>query len=139
MKIKLPNGEKIKLDDNISLEEKKIVVKQLEDEWRDIVKANRVIWFSSAVKSFFDSLANYILWHKEDDEKGTEDKDILSITKINQMTGRRESKVVNAGNLSKIGEFIEDDEKRREVRREIREEVKKSENEVSEVIVYYEK
>lgn len=100
MKIQLPDGKRIKLEDNISLEEKKKVVKQLVDEWRDIVKTDKKTWFSNAVKYFLDALANYLLWHKEKEQKWTEDKEVLSITKIEQMTGKRKSKTVCFSNLS---------------------------------------
>lgn len=98
MKIQLPDGKKIYLDDNISLEEKKEVVEKLVDEWRDIVKQDRKTWFSNAVKYFLDGLANYLVWHKE--EKWTEDKEILSIAKTEQMTGKRKSKTVSFHDLS---------------------------------------
>lgn len=99
MKIQLPNGEKIKLDDDISLEEKKKIVKQLVDEWRDIVKADRMTWFSNAVKYFLDSLANYLVWHKEG-SKNKEDREILSREQLEQMHKfKKRSKSVNFTDL----------------------------------------
>jgi len=88
MKIQLPNGKQKTLDDNIPLEEKKKVVQELTDKWEAIVRLN---WHSKSVKYFLDSLANYLVWHKEEDEKQSEDKEVMSRNKTNRLhRGRKD-------------------------------------------------
>lgn len=58
-------------------------------------------WHSNSVKYFLDSLTNYVVWHKDDEEKGREDKEILSkhkLEKMNKFKGR--SKTVNFTDLT---------------------------------------
>lgn len=87
MKIQLPNGKKKTLDDDITLEEKKEVVQQLTDKWEAIIRLN---WNSQSVKYFLDSLANYLVWHKED-ENQSEDKEVMSRNKTNRLhRGRKD-------------------------------------------------
>lgn len=95
--IELPDGERIYLDKNISLEDKRIVVEKLVDEWKDEIESN---WDGNSIRFFLDGLANYLVWHKEEDKKGLEDKDVLSITKIEEMIGRRKGKSVPFTSLS---------------------------------------
>lgn len=142
MKIKLPNGEKIILKDHIEYKEREKEVNKLLKEWKDIIRADSKTWLSNSIKYFLDSLSNYLLWSKKDNKKEELKKEDTILTKrqtiiMNRKSGdeRREMPV---SNMSQINEFKEDDRKRREMKREIREEVKRSKNEVSEVIVYYE-
>ena len=97
MKIQLPNGEQKILDENVSLEEKMRVVSELTEEWMPILKSN---WHSSSVKFFLDTLANYLVWHKETEEKGREDKFVLSRKKMEKLVRHKKtSKTTNFTDL----------------------------------------
>jgi len=97
MKIQLPDGKQRTLDEHIPLEDKKRIVEDLTEEWMTIIKLN---WHSNSVKYFLDSLANYLVWHKEEDLKWTEDKEVLSRTKIEQMVRfKKRSKCINFSDL----------------------------------------
>lgn len=99
MKIQLPDGKQKTLDENITLEEKKKIVEELTEKWMYVLRLN---WYSNSVKYFLDSLSNYLVWHKEEDQKGTEDKDILSRKKLEKMSKmKKTSKQVNFSDLSK--------------------------------------
>jgi hypothetical protein len=88
VKIQLPNGQKTILDESIALEDKVKVVEDLTEEWRDILRSN---WKSDSVKFFLDSLANYLVWHKDDVSDITEDKEVMSRNKTNRLhRGRRD-------------------------------------------------
>ncbi|UUV46680.1 hypothetical protein [Bacillus phage vB_BanS-Thrax4] len=99
MKIQLPDGKQKTLDENITLEEKKKIVEDLTEKWMYVLRLN---WHSNSVKYFLDSLANYLVWHKEEDQKGTEDKEILSRKKLEKMSKmKKTSKQINFSDLSK--------------------------------------
>lgn len=101
MRIRLPNGEKIELDNSLSLEEKKVIVNELISEWNHVVFDN---WNDNSVKYFLDSLANYLVWHKTKEEKDekAEDKFILSRNKTDKLSNhRKDSKTINFSNLNK--------------------------------------
>lgn len=98
MKIQLPNGQQHVLDETISLEEKLKVVEDLTEEFAELIKLN---WHSNSVKFFLDTLANYIVWHKEPDKKGREDKKVLSRKKMEKMVRfKKTSKTTNFSDLS---------------------------------------
>lgn len=87
MKIQLPNGKQHNLDDNITLEEKKQIVEDLTEEFMSLIKSN---WHSDSVKFFLDSLANYLVWHKDEDESN-HDKEVMSRNKTNRLVrGRKD-------------------------------------------------
>lgn len=87
MKIQLPNGKQTNLDDGLPIDEKKRVVKNLSEKFLPIISKN---WHSNSVKFFLDSLSNYIVWHKEEDESG-HDKEVMSRNKTNRMLrGRKD-------------------------------------------------
>ncbi|AYP68237.1 hypothetical protein PQE75_gp105 [Bacillus phage vB_BcoS-136] len=87
MKIQLPNGQKSILDDSISLEEKVKIVEDLTEEWMTVIKLN---WDSNSVKFFLDSLANYLVWHKEEEDT-SHDKEVMSRNKTNRLLrGRKD-------------------------------------------------
>src|SRR5690606_18140445 len=102
MKIQLPNGQKSNLDENISFEEKLQIVEDLVEEWMPVIILN---WHSNSIKFFLDSLSNYLVWHKEEDEngyKGYEDKEILSRKKMEKLIRfKKDSKQINFTDLSK--------------------------------------
>ncbi|UUV46413.1 hypothetical protein [Bacillus phage vB_BanS-Thrax3] len=88
MKIQLPDGNQRTLDENITLDEKKSIVEDLTEEWMTIIKLN---WHSNSVKYFLDTLANYLVWHKEEDAK-KEDKEVMSKNKTNRLhRGRKDT------------------------------------------------
>jgi hypothetical protein len=95
MKIQLPNGSQRNLDDNLTLEEKLSVVEDLTEEFDDVILLN---WHSNSVKFFLDSLTNYLVWHKEDEEVGKHDKEVMSRNKMNRM--RRGRKDIPFSDLS---------------------------------------
>lgn len=97
MKIQLPNGEKLTLDNNISLEEKLLLVEDLIKEWDYFTIEN---FNSLSVIIFYDGLADYLIWHKEEDVKWKEDKEVLSVKKIKQMNGKLKSKSIPFSSLS---------------------------------------
>ena len=98
MKIQLPNGQKRILDENISLESKKEIVDELIEEFGHFIIGN---WKSDSIKFFLDNLGNYLVWHKEDEDKNKEDKDVLSVRKIEQMEGKRKANSTPFSSLSK--------------------------------------
>lgn len=61
----------------------------------------RLNWNSNSVKYFLDTLANYLVWHKEEELKGTEDTEVLSRGKLEQMNKfKKRSKTVNFTDLT---------------------------------------
>lgn len=111
MKIRLPNGTKFNLEENISLEEKSKVVENLIRDWEYLFSPN---WNSNSIRFFLDGLANYLVWHKEEENKSKQDKDVLSIKKVEEMVGKRKSKSIPFTSLSdtqKESLGIEDGEK----------------------------
>jgi hypothetical protein len=98
MKIQLPNGSKLTLDENITLDEKRQIVEDLTEQWMPTLILN---WHSTTVKFFLDNLANYLVWHKEEEDKNKQDKDILSVKRIEEMEGRRQAKSIPFTSLSK--------------------------------------
>lgn len=98
MKIQLPNGRQHNLEESITLEEKLKIVESLTEEFHEIIIKN---WNSNSVKFFLDSLTNYLVWHKEIEEKGSEDKEILSRKKVEKLTRyKKTSKQINFTDLS---------------------------------------
>lgn len=99
MKITLPNGKEKILNDHISIEKKLEIVSELSEEFTVITRYN---WDGDSVKFFLDSLASYLVWHKEPEDKGTEDKEILSVKKLEKMNRfKKTSKTVNFSDLSR--------------------------------------
>lgn len=98
MKIQLPDGKGKYLDNNISLEDKLNIVEELIEEWNHAIRLN---WESNSVRFFLNGLANYLVWHKETEDKGKEDKLVLSMRKIEEMIGERKSRSIPFTYLSK--------------------------------------
>lgn len=97
MKIQLPNGQKLALDLEISIEAKLQLVEDLTNEWHTTISRN---WDSKSVRFFLDGLANYLVWHKEEEDKQKQDKEVLSIRKVEQMEGKRKANSVPFSSLS---------------------------------------
>lgn len=97
MKIQLPSGEKIVLDENITIEEKLEIVENLTTEW-DLPIVNG--WDTKSIIFFLDGLSNYLVWHKEDEEKNKQDKEVLSVKKVEQMSGKRKANTIPFSSLS---------------------------------------
>lgn len=98
MKIQLPDGQKLTLDENITLDEKLQVVEDLTQEWMPTIISN---WHSNSVRFFLDGLSNYLVWHKEEEEKNKQDKEVLSIKRIEEMEGKRKARSIPFTSLSK--------------------------------------
>lgn len=136
VKVRLPDGTRVLLDDKATYEERLKKVNELLEEWTDVIKENSKIWFSNAVKYFLDSLSSYLLWSKDIKSE----HEILSKNKLEIMNRRSDRrKEIPVGNMTKVDEFKWRDKERRLIKEEIKEEVKKSEELASEVVVYYEK
>jgi hypothetical protein len=98
MKIQLPNGEKINLDENLSLEEKNEIVQNLVESHYP----TRTNWDSNSTRFFLDGLANYLVWHKDSENKNKQDKDVLSIKRVEEMEGKRKARSIPFSSLSEI-------------------------------------
>lgn len=88
MKIQLPNGERLTLSNDLSIEEKMHLVEEMIARWDESIQKN---WNSESIIYFLDGLANYIVWHKEDEQKNKQDKIVLSVKRVSQMKGKRKS------------------------------------------------
>lgn len=98
MKIQLPNGDRLYLEDNIEFKEKLIKVEDLVDKWSSTIEIN---WGNNNIKFFLDGLANYLVWHKDSEDKYKEDREVLSIKKVEEMVGKRKGKSIPFASLSK--------------------------------------
>lgn len=99
MNIQLPDGQKMTLDDHITIQEKLRLVEELTIKFEDIIREN---FNSKSIIYFLDSLANYLVWHKELEEKGMEDKEILSVKKMEKLVKfKKTSKTINFTDLNK--------------------------------------
>lgn len=96
MMIELPNGNRVELDNEISIDEKLKKVEELILEFEDYISDS---WETTKTKFFLNGLSNYLCWHKE--EKYTHDKEVLSKRKVRQM----ETKIYknNYINFSELG------------------------------------
>jgi hypothetical protein len=81
VKIYLPTGQKVDIDNSLSLEDKMEVVDSLIREHEEYIIEN---WDNKFVKFFLENLANYLVWHKME-AKNKEDKEILSMKKLEKM------------------------------------------------------
>lgn len=99
MKIQLPNGKKINLNEDLTIEDKMILVLELTEEWSLVIN-DKKNWESNSVRFFIDGLANYLVWHKEEEEKNKQDKEVLSIKKVEQMVGKRKGNSTPFSSLS---------------------------------------
>lgn len=100
MQMQLPNGKKITLDEHISLEEKKNKVEELTEEWLPIIHLNWMNESNNSIKFFLDNLANYLVWHKEEEDKNMQDKEVLSVRRVEEMSGKRKAKAIPFSSLS---------------------------------------
>src|SRR5690606_35735028 len=88
MKIQLPNGERITLPSDLSIEEKMELSLKLTEEWKEAIHRN---WHSETIIFFLDGLSNYINWHKDEEDKYSQDEFVLSIKRVEQMSGKRKA------------------------------------------------
>lgn len=101
MKVTLPDGSAKVLDTSLNLDDKLKLTFELTEEWNSVIIEN---WNSKSVKYFLDSLSNFLVWHKEDDEKlkRTENKYILSRKKTEKLSRYKStSKQINFSDLNK--------------------------------------
>jgi len=96
MKILSPIGETIELKTSITLEEKMMKVNELIGKYETEINKN---WNSNPVKYFLDSLSNYIVWHKEEEMKNKEDKEVMSHNKVRKLH-KFDDKNINFSTLS---------------------------------------
>jgi hypothetical protein len=82
MKLKLPNGDSIKLNTNLTLEERKKVVDEILEEWNWYFESS---WELVKTKVCLDVLSNYLCMVKDGEDKNKEDKYIMSTTKMKHM------------------------------------------------------
>ena len=80
MIIELPNGDRVNLENEKTIEEKIECVEGLIKKFESSIIEG---WDSTRIKFFLNGLSNYICWHKE--EKYSHDKEVLSKTKDLQM------------------------------------------------------
>lgn len=99
VKIQLPNGEKKTLDENLPLWQKKRLVENLTNQFHPTLIKN---WDSNSVRFFLDGLANYLVWHKEEEDRNKQDKEVLSIKKVEHMEGKRKSKTIPFSKLTTL-------------------------------------
>ena len=76
MIIELPDGERIDLDNDKTIEDKIKCVDNLICKFESAIVEG---WESTRIRFFLNGLSNYICWHKE--EKYSHDKEVLSKTK----------------------------------------------------------
>jgi hypothetical protein len=99
MKILLPDGQKIDLDETLSLDKKKKLVCNLTKQYHPMIRRG---WNNDSIRFFLDGLANYLVWHKEPEDRNKQDKDVLSVKKVEEMEGKRKSKSIPFTSLSDI-------------------------------------
>jgi hypothetical protein len=95
MKLKLPNGDNILLDTSLPLEERKKIVDNILLEWNEYFESS---WELRKTQVCLDVLANYLCLVKDGEKKNTEDKFIMSTTKIKKME-RGSDKTANFSSL----------------------------------------
>lgn len=95
MIIELPNGNRVELDNDFTIDEKINKVEELIVEFEEHICDG---WETTKIKFFLNGLSNYLCWHKE--EKYLQDKDILSKTKDLRMK-KYDSKNIVFSSLSK--------------------------------------
>lgn len=86
MIIKLPNGEEKELDNNISIEEKKKICSELIEEFDEHLYSS---WGKQSTTYFLTGLANYLCWHKDEENYRDKEKGILSNSREKQMERKR--------------------------------------------------
>ena len=96
MILRLPNGDKIKLDTSLSLEERKAKVNDILDEWQDYFEKT---WQLKKTKVCLEILSNYLCLVKDGEKKNTEDKYILSLRRTKEIKDGT-SKYTNFSDLS---------------------------------------
>lgn len=105
MKVLLPNGEQLNLQEDITLDEKIALVEELTIQWREEINSN---WSSNSVMYFLDSLSNYLVWHKDDVNSKIEDKEVMSKNKTNRLhRGRKDIPFSNLGDKDRESLFGE--------------------------------
>lgn len=75
-----------------------MTVNNLIAEWADEIESN---WDSLTIRFFLNNLADYLVWHKEEEDKGNEDKEVLSVRKVEEMNGKRKNRSIPISSLSK--------------------------------------
>lgn len=97
MKLKLPDGTQLSLDTSLELEDRKKVVDEILEEWKQYFTNS---WDLNKTKVCLEVLSNYLCMVKDGEMKNKEDKYILSSDKMKKMK-RFNDKNVNFSNLPK--------------------------------------
>ena len=86
MMIKLPNGEERELDNDLPIEKKKEICYELVEEFDEQIYTS---WGNHSISYFLTGLANYLCWHKDEDNYRDKEKGILSNSREKQMERKR--------------------------------------------------
>ncbi len=97
----LPNGSKLNLPIHRTIEEKKLIVEDVIQEWEDVL---RKTWSNQTAKLTLDMLSSYLIFHDDEVAEGSKSykksKDFLSDYRIKEMeTGIGNNKVSPASSL----------------------------------------
>lgn len=95
MIIELPDGNRVELNNDISIDEKLKKVEELILEFENYICDS---WETTKIKFFLNGLSNYLCWYKE--EKYSHDKEVLSKTKDLRMK-KYDDKNILFSNLNK--------------------------------------
>lgn len=86
MIIKLPDGEEVELDNNITIEEKRDICAGLVEEYDNEI---HTMWGKQSISYFLNGLSNYLCWHKDESNYRDKEKGILSNSREKQMDRNR--------------------------------------------------
>lgn len=103
MKIQLPNGKSKILDESRDIEYKKRLAFNLSKGFAEVIVAN---WESKTIRFFLEGISNYLVWHKEEDMKGKQDKEVISLEKEKQISGKKKSPSLPFSSLSHMQKEI---------------------------------
>lgn len=87
--VRLPNGNKLLLPKNISIEDKINSVNKLINDWCEHIESG---WENLSIRYFLSDLSNYLVWHRESSMMNKHDKEVLSLDKMKDMDGKKHSR-----------------------------------------------
>jgi len=90
MKLILPDGKEVRLDKTLDIEAKKKVVDGILTEWGDYF---RRYWNNIKTAVALEVISDYLVWTKDESQKGKEDKEILSVDKTRWMKKGRQKEI----------------------------------------------
>lgn len=86
MIIKLPNGEERELSNDFPMEKKIMICDELVEEFDEQIHQS---WGKQSVSYFLTGLANYLCWHKDENNYRDKEKGILSNSREKQLDRKR--------------------------------------------------